>query len=172
MPTFTKLSVENLYEKVKPIHRATSKITSHQHHVFVLKYDADLMDLAYKLLTENGYDVIKITEENYEGNCYVDDQLYVNLNDDTFASPFSNHRDNKAIINHDVHTCIFYLENTFQSGGNLRIMSSIRVDSKCVESIDTRKYNVILLDGSIAHEIEDMEGIGQRRCIVVQIKQL
>jgi len=169
MPTYMKLNVRNLQSKIKPPNREVSEI---KHQMYVLKYDSKLMDCAYRLLTKNGYAVEKVTEENYESNCYVDDQLCVNWDKNTLYSRFSNHCDNKAVLDHDVHTCIFYLENTFKSGGDLRIMSSVRVDATCLESIDTKKYNVVLLDGSVPHEIGAMQGKGQRRCIVVQIRQI
>jgi hypothetical protein len=155
----------------EPLQRKTSSLLDNQHDIHVLKYDTDLMDTAYRLLTENKYFVEKIDEDNYLENSWVEDHLYVHTQPGIFKSRFCNHIDNKSVLNYDVHTCIFYLENTFEVGGNLRIMSSIRVDSECLEEIDIRKWNVVLLDGCTPHEIGAMYGVGKRRCIVVQIRQ-
>jgi hypothetical protein len=125
------------------------------------------IDLAYKLLTDNGYQV-----EKPQGidNTHVEYHAYIGTKaTECIQSHFESHQDNQGATNYNVHTCIIYFENTFKRGGELIIQDGD--EGKTIEEIDTRIWNVVLLDGETYHYIVPVNGVGNRRCLVIQMKQ-
>jgi len=164
-PPYVKLDVKlNILptERIEPI--------PNRHNIYYYDYTKTLMDLAYSFLSEYGYKVTEINEDNYEKNCLVEDHVYISTTDRGVKSQFNQHCDDEGGTSFPVHTCIFYLENTFESGGDLNILHDGKYDSEVIETIDTRKLTVLLLHGQTYHEITPMVGKGRRRCIVVQLR--
>lgn len=146
------------------------KFKTCQHTIIgVNKYYPDLIHFANQILASYGYKCETITDDNYDKKCHVEYHVYHNNNPDTIVeSSFGIHCDNRGGVNYDVHTCIIYFENTFESGGELWITD----EKSKINKIKPIPDMIVLMDGSVAHEITPVKGCGTRRCVVIQIQQL
>lgn len=130
------------------------------------------MVFAGNLLAAHNYKCVNITEENYFHDCEVEYHVYHNDQPDTIIeSRFGLHKDNYGGTNYNVHTCIIYLENTFESGGELYIVNNKKEEAELAR-IKPKPNLIVLMAGDVYHNITPVKGIGLRRCVVIQIKQL
>ena len=161
VPRYKKLQVDELPNVVRPSARL---FRAKKHNLKAIECDQVLLKLAYELLTNHGF---KVVVDSF----YTEYHLYYTKNRKaSCCCKFDNHFDNQGAVNYDVHTCIFYFENSFEKGGDLQINSG-RMCLRDIETINTREWNVVLLDGSTYHQVTPMLGAGRRECIVVQMKQ-
>lgn len=150
-----------LSDKILPTLPTVFRLNHHE--IISLSFSKDLVDTAYKLLIQEGFAVNLPTEENVtlEYHVYTSDSK-----DSNIQSYFDEvHCDDYGATDYPVHTIIFYLENTFPSGGNLIIYTE-----QCEETIDPRKTSILLLSGDIFHKVTNCVGIGTRRSIVAQFR--
>jgi hypothetical protein len=86
---------------------------------------------------------------------------------ENFKPDFGRHCDDNAGLSANVNTIIFYLnkDKTIQ-GGNL-FMDSNGIDKK----MEIKSGDMIIMRGDIEHEIEPMDGHGNRMSIVVQLQR-
>jgi len=135
----------------------------------ITTYHPELIHKSLTLFHQHGYKVENINSQNYKKYCNVEyHHYYSGGSDQPIQSYFSNHCDNEGPVDYPVHTCIFYLENTFTSGGDLIITDKTDI----IDQINVKYYNVVLLSGDTYHEITPMMGKGSRKCFVVQIKSI
>jgi hypothetical protein len=78
------------------------------------------------------------------------------------------HCDDYGAINYKVSTCIYYIQkDTAITGGGLWVEHFGTTTLIPVETGD-----LIIMPGNLLHKPENMQGVGQRKCIVVQIEHL
>lgn len=153
----------------------TSLIENNRHNIVHMKFSQSLIDAAYNLLTKHQYHVVKVDAENYNENATIEYHVYVSdKKDAVIKSEFSEHCDNFGGVHFAVHTCIFYIENTFERGGDLVVYFEKKEPNGDYiirrETLDTRKMTVLLISGDKYHEITPAIGQGCRRCVVIQLK--
>jgi len=87
---------------------------------------------------------------------------------DYYEPEFGRHCDDKAGLSANVNTVLFYLnkDKTIQ-GGNLIVYDDNGIDKK----IEIKSGDMIIMRGDVEHEIEPMDGNGNRMSIVVQIQR-
>lgn len=131
-------------------------------------YLETIVKKAEKLLLDHGYNIVAITPLNLEKFTFTEYHLYSNLTKPAFTlhSRFNEHCDSGGACSYDVHTAIFYLENSFPYGGELSVDSKL-YGKKIL--LHPNLYNTILLNGYTDHFIRSMNGLGLRKCVVVQI---
>ena len=85
-----------------------------------------------------------------------------------YEPEFTRHSDDQAGISANVNTILFYLnkDKTIQ-GGNLFVYDNNGIDKKLV----IKSGDMIIMKGDVEHEIEQMDGFGNRMSIVVQIQR-
>lgn len=91
------------------------------------------------------------------------------------------HEDDYGVLNDRVDTVIFYTrkDNTLQ-GGNLKIEENIKqykilfgfgkLHKKQEKIIEINANDIVVFNGNLVHQPEDVSGNGQRDCVVVQFK--
>jgi hypothetical protein len=91
------------------------------------------------------------------------------------------HKDDYGVLNDRVDTVIFYTrkDDTLE-GGNLKINEVLKQykilfglgkwHSRKVKTIEINKNDIIVFNGNLEHQPEDVSGNGVRDCIVVQFK--
>ena len=84
-------------------------------------------------------------------------------------SSFGRHSDDQAAVSTNVNTIIFYLEkDKTVDGGNLIVYDR---DSGEKKMLEIKSGTMVILKGDVEHEIEEMDGKGERKSIVVQIQR-
>jgi hypothetical protein len=124
-----------------------------------------VMSIARKLLLENKFEVAD--EEPTATNSMIEYHLYHSEVDGEYTpSDFEAHEDNYAVINCQTSTCLFYFQNTFESGACLELVD----ESGKVTETFACQAEVVLMDGDVLHQVSAAYGKGIRECIIVQMK--
>lgn len=137
----------------------------------LFKFVGDLFELY-------GYKSHKVNRENVDDVCNIEYHIY-SSDGRVVSSSFGVHQDNGGAVPYRVNTCIIYLENTFEKGGELFITTQDttadddKIDPAIIkEVIPIRPGMTVLMAGDVWHGIRSCRGIGRRRCVVVQVKIL
>ncbi len=78
---------------------------------------------------------------------------------------FDYHCDDYGIVSYKTVTCIYYLtKNNTIEGGDLEFKNQTIIN---VES-----NMMIIFNGDLEHRVTNMNGIGERKCIVIQFKRI
>jgi hypothetical protein len=91
------------------------------------------------------------------------------------------HKDDYGVLNDVVDTIIFYTKKDISlQGGNLKIEENIKeykilfgfgkFHIKKEKTIEIKSNDIVVFNGNLYHQPEDVSGNGQRDCIVVQFK--
>lgn len=84
-----------------------------------------------------------------------------------YEPEFARHMDDQSGISANVNTILFYLnKDKTIDGGNL-IVNDNGIDKK----LEIKSGDMIIMRGNVEHEIEPMDGYGNRMSIVVQIQR-
>jgi hypothetical protein len=85
--------------------------------------------------------------------------------------PLDIHEDDFGALDYKVNTAIYYIEKTL-SGGDLEFYSDD--EKKVIETIDVTppkgKYKVVIMEGSVKHNVSPITSSGIRECVVVQFR--
>ncbi len=140
--------------------------------------DDNIVDLGYDILVKYGFNIQKVDTKRLDNqNISGMQELHIYDNNDinkkNIPSIFDIHMDSDNFEN-GCSTIIFYLENTFKKGGRLIIYEN---NEEIITEIIKTKPNknsikIILLQGCIFHNMEDIYGIGIRKSIVLQFPNL
>lgn len=99
----------------------------------------------------------------------VEYHRYINGN----FMPFTLHYDDFGGVDYTVNTAIYYLTKTVE-GGDLEIYNDD--DEKLIETIDVKpnpgKIKIVLMEGNVLHNVNQITSEGIRECVVVQLKCL
>jgi hypothetical protein len=121
----------------------------------------DIFNIAYSYLEKAGYYNYDKKYGKIEFWKYECDNVN-NRNE----SPLTEHKDDDQDLGYRMYAVIFYISNTFDSGGSLFIHEK---DEKI--KICTKDEKVVVMKGDVLHSIEEMVGKGKRECIVIQVKR-
>ena len=122
-----------------------------------------LLRFALKYLDRYFYRTTNIHEKNH----YIELERYsCTRYDETPLKPFILHKDDGAMIEHNVNTIIFYLEKSIQGGDLL-----IEINKKR-NFIPIFGGMGIVFIGSLLHTPTVCSGDGVRECIVVRVERL
>jgi hypothetical protein len=112
--------------------------------------------------------------------CMIEFWSY-NANGGKVTTTLDFHEDDYGVLNDRVDTVIFYTrkDNTLQ-GGNLKIEENIKqykilfgfgkFHKKQEKIITINSNDIVVFNGNLLHQPEDVFGNGQRDCVVVQFK--
>jgi hypothetical protein len=112
--------------------------------------------------------------------CMIEFWSY-NANGGKVSTTLAFHEDDYGVLNDRVDTVIFYTrkDDTLQ-GGNLKIEENLKrykilfgfgkLHSTQEKIIEIKSNDIVVFNGNLSHQPEDVYGIGQRDCIVVQFK--
>jgi len=84
-----------------------------------------------------------------------------------YESEFARHCDDQAGVSTNVNTILFYLTKDKTIKGGDLIVDDCGIDKK----LEIKSGDMIIMSGNLEHEIEPMDGNGERISIVVQIQR-
>jgi len=112
------------------------------------------------LLLEKGFNINK-------NNFHVDFHRYY-LNNESYETDFTWHKDDKGATSYNVNIIIFYLrKDPTLKGGNLLYKKDINI-----RKININKNNIVLMRGDLIHKPENLQGYGRRDSIVIQFERI
>ena len=156
---------EDLMKYFPRVSSSSSVITSTE-----FKKHLGIVTLAYMLLTAAGFQV-------YPDEGVVEFHEYTG--ERNRRTPLGIHCDDYGAMRYAVETCIFYLEKDPRlAGGNLLVWDQ-RPSwfSSCCFSVPDEPHEirietglVLLMSGDVYHRPQDVDGVGTRRSVVVQLR--
>jgi hypothetical protein len=134
--------------------------------------DIENLLIKSKIIMENHGLKFKCTENELinSEDCWGVDYLIEFHNykiNSKYEPKFGRHHDDYGGLNANVNTIIYYLEKEETIiGGNLFVY-----DEYTKKIIIIKSGDMVIMRGDIEHEIENMDGNGERKSIVVQIQR-
>lgn len=148
-----------------------NRLSDNRHNIYSISSENawNLVTAAHTLLKRFGYRVPKSLDREDKKQTAVEYHEYRSDSEDvTIASVFGCHQDNDGPLYGQCCSVLFYLENSFSRGGELHIQYSD--EWTILDTIDTRYYTCVLLDGHTHHSITPVSGVGVRRLYSVFIQ--
>lgn len=145
----------------------------HQTEVFIASrpwsQDTELqkmVDISKEILNRSGFQVLD--ELDPRDDIHIEFHNYYS-DGQKIQSNFYRHCDDEGWISECV-TLIYYLEKSpTLDGGNLFLYPNKDDTNPIICEIQTGK--MLMIHGSVYHEIENLTGTGNRRCIVIQLRR-
>lgn len=182
MYTHTQIPAEiipylwNIYNKK---YKATSDVFTNISFTPQSSYNPDILELLIKsknLMEIYGYK-FRCTNNDLINNNIKENETdefdwlieFHHYNIKKYYEPeFGRHCDDKSAISANVNTIIFYLnKDKTIKGGNLIVYDDNGADKK----LEINSGDMIIMKGDLEHEIEPLDGFGNRMSIVVQIQR-
>lgn len=154
--SFYDYQFENYKMKYKSIIRTQLDINHYFDNYPINKYFNFIVDKAYDILTSLDFKIDKT-------NGFVEIWRYY-LTGKYIEPTLGLHEDDFGGLSSNVETCIFYLRKDKNIiGGNLKYI--LNEEEKTLEIEDNM---IVAFSGNLMHKPEDLDGVGERICIVVQ----
>ena len=163
-----------LFDKYLKLKSNNEKISSSQYDFDELNKNHELnyiVDLAYDLMG-----LLNIPVKKSDG--MIELWSYC-PNGKKLSSSLAIHEDDYGGLPYKVETCIFYLrKDEGINNGNLIYLENTKIrEFMCLtfknnveRKLEVKKNMVVVMNGNLEHQPEEMSGWGLRNCIVVQFK--